>query len=327
LLNVLRNCDAITYEEPGTAEAYALLHFLDRYHRFQVTFLHLHQKGLMPMRRSGIDVLDIGTGPGPSMFAVSDFYSDRLGAPDGPGWSRWRPKFRIDYAERSAEFRNWLHHFTEHANYYSPTSRLWHVPYHSGTFHDFRGIEFDQQLSYWEADDDGSGAYVKYTRRHRYDLITFSNFLTTAKQVMHFREELQACARFLRHKGILLVVGAKDSSSKYKQVYEAISDIVLGGRYSNRKLIARCDRVEFEPCILGYRWNDPYGERLKKQLRSVYELLYARHAQLMPADLTNKLQASMQPTYERPIEWQVLVFRKHARPRRPQRQNGRASRN
>jgi hypothetical protein len=315
LLNVLKHCDTITYEEPGTAEAYGLLHFLDRYHRFQVTYSHLNRNGLMLTKPSGIDVLDVGTGPGPSIFAVSDFFRERLGLPSEPRPGQHRPKFTIDYVEQSTEFRIWLHWFTEHANYYAPTSRQWYVPYHAGTFHDFRGITFDEQLSYWEPDDDGEGEYVRYTRRHRYE----SNFLTTRDQVIRFKEELQSCARFLRNRGILLVVGAKDLASKYKQVYQAISDVVLGANYGNSKFIAWSERVELEPRVLSYRWNDPYGELLKKQLQSVYEVLHSRHAELIPPAAARKLEASMKPSYDKPIEWQIMIFRKHARPRGPRR--------
>ncbi len=103
LLNVLKHCDTITYNDRGTADAYALLHFLDRYHRFQLTYAHLYQNGLIPLKKVGIDVLDVGTGPGPSMFAVSDFYSERLERvyTQHPNNTR---AFRIDYVEQSGEF-------------------------------------------------------------------------------------------------------------------------------------------------------------------------------------------------------------------------------
>jgi hypothetical protein len=166
-----------------------------------------------------------------------------------------------------------------------------------------------------------TGEYVRYTRKHRYDVITFSNFLTTRAQVIQFKQELQTCARFLRHRGILLVIGAKDSSSKYKQVYQAVSDVVLGANYSSSKLIAWCESTELEPRVLGYRWNDPYGERLKKQLQSVYEVVHSRHAELIPPAAATILEASIKPGYDKPIEWQVIVFRKHARPRGPRRAN------
>jgi hypothetical protein len=269
----------------------------------------------MPMKETGIDVLDIGTGPGPSMFAVSDFYSERFGQADALHSDHRRPAFKIDYVERSVEFRNWLHHFTEYANSCSPTSQRWYVPYHHGTFHDFRDIEFDQELSSWEPDDDGGGEYVSYIQRRRYDLITFSNFLTTRDQIIQFKDELQNCARFLRHKGILLVVGATDASAKYKDVYDALSKVILGRGYGSRKFAAWCESVQLEPHVLSYRWTDPYGERLKQQLRSVYEVLQSTYAEAIPAEAAQRLQASIQPNYNRAKEWQVVVFRKQARPR------------
>jgi hypothetical protein len=77
--NVLNRCDTITYDEPGAANAYVLLHFLDRYHRFQLTFDLLARHKLMPLRHRDLHMLDVGTGPGPSMFALSDFYRQRFG--------------------------------------------------------------------------------------------------------------------------------------------------------------------------------------------------------------------------------------------------------
>jgi SAM-dependent methyltransferase len=222
LFNVLKNCDTITYNEPGTGDAYALLHFLDRYHRFQMTFDLLSRHGLMPRKQADIDVLDVGTGPGPSMFALSDFYCEQFGYVDSSRIHRERPNFRIDYVERSVEFRHWLHHFTEYANSNAPTERHWHVPYHHGTFGDFRAIEFNEQMTSWDQDEDGYYQPTSYIRPHRFDLVIFSNFLTTRRQVLQFQKELRDCARFLRKNGILLVVGATGNSEKYKHIYDAI---------------------------------------------------------------------------------------------------------
>jgi hypothetical protein len=142
-----------------------------------------------------------------------------------------------------------------------------------------------------------------------------TNFLTTRDQIIQFKDELQNCARFLRHKGILLVVGATDASAKYKDVYDALSKVILGRGYGSRKFAAWCESVQLEPHVLSYRWTDPYGERLKQQLRSVYEVLQSTYAEAIPAEAAQRLQASIQPNYNRAKEWQVVVFRKQARPR------------
>jgi SAM-dependent methyltransferase len=265
LLNVLKNCDTITYNEPGTGDAYALLHFLDRYHRFQLTFDLLASHRLMPLKKlKDIHVLDIGTGPGPSMFALSDFYCERFGYVDASRAHRERPGFRIDYVERSGEFRRWLHHFTEYANFYAPTGRYWYVPYHHGTFGDFSAIEFNEEMTSWDQGEDGYYESTSYIRPHRFDMVIFSNFLTTRAQVLQFQRELRDCARFLRHNGILLVVGAPPTSDKYRLIYETISEIILRRGYGSRKFTAWCERVNVQPDVLSYRWGDAYGERVKK---------------------------------------------------------------
>lgn len=315
LLNVLENCDAITYEEAGTAEAYALLHFLDRFHRFQLTFHRLHTLGLMPVKSRNIDVLDVGTGPGPSMFALSDFYvaAKGTGLSLDEGWGK--QGFEIDYVERSRAFRHWLHHFTEYANYACPSKRPWWVPFHHGTFHDFKGLNFTSTRFSSEYDDDGDLITRTVKVKHRYDLVVFSYFLTTRSQVQEAAKELQDCARYLRHNGILLVVGARATSRKYAEVYEEMHRVIVEGRYSNRKLKARCAPVDIGESVLRYSWGDSHGKRLKSLTATVLKQLQATVPGKLPAAGEQILEESVRPEYSRKIEWQVFVFKKSARPR------------
>src|ERR1700724_1995201 len=315
LLNVLKNCDTITYNEPGTADAYVLLHFLDRYHRFQLTFDFLARRKLMPPKKRGVDVLDVGTGPGPSMFAISDFYCERLGYVDAPESHRQGPGFRIDYVERSREFRQWLHHFTEYANSYAPTGRYWYVPYHHGTFADFSAIKFDKEVTSRDWDGDGYEP-TSYIRRSRFDLVIFSNFLTTRSQVFQFQKELRDCARFLRNNGILLVVGATAASKKYGKIYDTISEVIVGQKYGSRKFVAWCERANLEPHTLSYQWSDEYGQQVRKHLRAVYGVLEARHLDVIRDEAARIRNASLRRGYDRTNAWQILAFRKLARPRR-----------
>ncbi len=71
---VLSRCDEDIYDEPLMADAYAYVHLLDRYRRFWDVLIELTRGNLLPMRDSGIEVLDVGTGPAPALFAVEDFY-------------------------------------------------------------------------------------------------------------------------------------------------------------------------------------------------------------------------------------------------------------
>ena len=56
------------------AEAYAWMHLLDRYTRTWIALEHMVQRGCLPLAIRGVGVLDIGTGPGPSALAITDFY-------------------------------------------------------------------------------------------------------------------------------------------------------------------------------------------------------------------------------------------------------------
>lgn len=315
LLNVLKHCDQISYDEPGTAEAYALLHFLDRYHRFQMVFELLHKNGLMPINNRRLDILDVGTGPGPSMFALSDFYTNVYSDKVNESENSVESTFSIDYVERSQEFRNWLHHFTEFANYHSPTTKPWLVPYHHGTFDDFKNLDFNKKTMVWESDDDGYYKHVQYVTKYRFDLIIFSNFLTSKEQTDEFSKEIENCARYLRHKGILIVVGSGRHTEKYKQVYETLERTILDGCYNNKNVIAKCNKVILPNSVMQYSWNDNYGNRLKGLINSVMEKLQLNAKEDIPKELAKILNKTIQPGYSRSIEWEVLVFQKKAKPR------------
>lgn len=316
LLNVLKHCDEITYEEQGTAEAYALLHFLDRYHRFQIIFDNLNSHHIMPIKSKRIDILDVGTGPGPSMYAISDFYTNLHKVSAAQRLTDDSDKLSIDYVERSRRFRNWLHHFTEHVNYYCPSQKPWKVPFHHGTFHDFEGLEFNQRITFNDQDDDGEFVTRSYIEKHRFDVIIFSNFLTTKEQVVNYSDELRNCVRFLRNNGILVIVGAKSQSAKYNAIYEEISQVILSENYSNWKFIAKCEKLVFENSTMGYSWSDCYGTTIKELIKDIYGKLQINNASSIPLEMVKILNDTIQPSYSRPIEWEVHVFRKKARMRK-----------
>lgn len=324
LLNVLNRCDEITYEEQGTAEAYALIHFLDRYHRFQIIFDTLYANKIMPIKTRKIDILDIGTGPGPSMYAISDFYTSLHEVSSTQRSAKDNDVFSIDYVERSREFRNWLHHFTEHVNYYCPTKKPWKVPFHHGTFDEFKGLKFNRHETYYDQDDDGELITRSYIEKYRFDVVIFSNFLTTKEQVVSYSNEIKDCVRFLRNKGILIVVGATSSKSKYSEVYDEISKAILSENYSNGKFIAKCEKVDFTGSIMGYSWGDCYGKKLKELLKEIYQTLQVSSQSSIPPEMVKRLNLTLEPGYSSRIEWEVHVFRKSARPRRKINKNSRS---
>jgi len=73
---VLERCnDQKTYELPGAPLAYAWLHLLERYARTWIALERLCGLSYLPIAKYGVNTLDVGTGPGPSAFAIHDFYS------------------------------------------------------------------------------------------------------------------------------------------------------------------------------------------------------------------------------------------------------------
>lgn len=297
--NVLSNCDSISYNEKGVGYAYALLHFLDRFRRFQLTYELLDKKRLMPVNGTKIDILDIGTGPGPSMYALSDFYSEKK--------KKFSDlKFDIDYVERSTEFRNWLHHFTEFANSRNFISYPWLVPFHHGNFEEFKELEFNRREVSW------GNNWKPITRivKKRPNVIVFSNFLTTANQVYEFSDEIRDCMRYLRNRGILVVVGAKHESGKYREVYDAIDEIILNGNYGNHTFRATCENVTPSNNRLFYSYSDEYGKKLKE----LYRVFLAACKNFEGIEFGEKekniLLNSSGDEYSKDIQWDVFVYRK-----------------
>jgi hypothetical protein len=83
---VLHRCNEQgTYEMSGAPLAYAWLHLLERYARTWVALEQLVKHGYLPIARFGVRTLDVGTGPGPSAFAINDFYHSLMefGAEEG----------------------------------------------------------------------------------------------------------------------------------------------------------------------------------------------------------------------------------------------------
>jgi ribosomal protein RSM22 (predicted rRNA methylase) len=77
-IDVYRNCNSINFDIDGVSQAYILFHLLERYHRYQELFADMIEQAIMPIRTNPIDIVDIGTGPGPFLYAISDTYDSLL---------------------------------------------------------------------------------------------------------------------------------------------------------------------------------------------------------------------------------------------------------
>ena len=317
--DVLRKCDEIDYQEDSTATAYGILHFLSRYRRFQLIFSKLIDKGIFPPKKSPINILDVGTGPGPSLYALSDVYLSLKNFGD----KRFKKilednQYFPDYVERSNGFRNWLHHFTEVANYKKPNGvDGWIVPYHHGTFLDFSGIQFEETYSYVEMDYDGDFFTKTRKRKYRYNVIIFSNFLTQVSQVENLRTELQNCMRFLRNKGKLIISGGTgkiDSDKDYPEMYKKSKEIILENVYGNHNFIAKANYIKINRNQLESSYSDRFGERIKEFNRVIFKRLEEHNAiESIPKKVRKTIIESINDDYQRSSKWEFHVFEKFAR--------------
>jgi hypothetical protein len=319
--DVLRRCDEIDYQEYSTAIAYGILHFLPRYHRFQLIYSKLVDKGIFPPKKSPINILDVGTGPGPSLYALSDVYlSLKLFGDRACKNLLDEHKYIPDYVERSSGFRNWLHHFTEIANYKKGNDiNGWIVPYHHGSFFDFSGIEFNQTYSYSDFDYEGDLFTKTRKRKFRYNIIVFSNFLTQLSQTEALRTELQNCMRFLRNRGKLIISGGTGNNcddKSYPEMYKKIKSIILEDVYGNQDFVAKAKYVKIKRNKIEVPYDDKFGQRVKLFNSSIIKRFKEHDAiESIPISVRKTFLKTANPQYQYVGTSEFHVFEKYARHR------------
>ncbi|MBP3510055.1 hypothetical protein [Oscillibacter sp.] len=302
--NVLSSCDTIDYRDPIMTDSYAICHLLDRYHRFQLMqeFL-LNQNLTMRKVHKPTDILDVGTGPAPALFAFSDFYNILN---EIAGEKKYA--CRQDYVEQSSAFRQFLHRFCELPDC------AYAVPFHLGSFRDFSDIQFDEK--YYEP---GKG---HRTRKYRYDMIIFSNFLTSQEGVKKFKKELREVCRAVRNHGLILVVGASASQSqKYRDTYDACDSVILRP-FRNRLFVGNWEKILRHKFV--YNYADAYGSELREFYQLIQQKIEKFNApEEIPPKTKDFLTGRIQNTPEKIAEdgwsgvpWDLSIYQKHSRPAR-----------
>lgn len=235
--DVLQNCDNNEiYDRPEVVLAYAHIHFLERYHRFWDVLLILLRVGVLPLPKKQLDVLDIGTGPGPTLYAVQDFYSALHRYAQHHAVEGFRvPFLNLQFVERSKVMSNFIHHFSEFC--------LRPGPYHV-TFQDFRNLnlqdkrmkilerEVSQVAEEFEMSSNWAKRWLmendlqfrnKARNLFRYNFAIMSNFLTSVEQVQELEEEIGSLFRNLRNGGVAVVLGG--TAQQYPMVYEQLLEL------------------------------------------------------------------------------------------------------
>lgn len=318
LNSVYGNCDNIPFVDFDQVTAYCLIHFLPRYRRIQLIFQELITKNIFPKINTEypIHIIDIGTGPGPSLFAISDFFlSLKLYGKEKNIAELGRLDFKIDYVERSDGFREWIHHFTEYANGNSndiEKDLVWRTPYHHGTFSDFADISFEEINYYPEIDDDGDYNTQKRVTKHRPHFIIASNFFTTTEMAGRFENELKDCVKFMKNKGVLIVTGGR--GGKYKEINSLIESFVAYKNKNEKGFLSSCSRQDSVESKLSYNYSEMYAESIKRAKMNIFGLFSKELLEEnVSADNLERIYGSIGESSSGKDSWGLQVYRKYSK--------------
>lgn len=227
-----------TYEMPGAACAYAWFHLLDRYVRTWNALKLLVKRHCLPMGRYGVNALDVGTGPGPSAFAIHDFYASMIEFSRARENSKWRQPTHVTCVEFDENTNRLRHHLAEKL-FEQAQRESEGVLAMCHNLADFGELEpsqerkvhlqalqnseetyFDEVTGQWTSEQiylpDEANDIAQSL--HRYRLVTFSNFLTTVETVKCFEPNLVDVLGDAKPGTVLLVLGGKGDS--YPKVYQ-----------------------------------------------------------------------------------------------------------
>jgi len=219
-----------TFEKPLAIEAYAYVHFLERYRRTWTTLEYLSKVAVLPLGVNGVRVLDIGTGPAPALYAIDDFYAALTEFAEEFEISELQlPPPQLACVERSQSMVWFFHSFSEFSGRRSPFSpivadftgldlasrRAWHQQQNETERY------WDDETEQYEEIYDPVAAAADAERLFRYRLVVLSNFLTLQSEVERFETELRALFGDLKAGGVVLVLGATGDS--YRKLYEWLS--------------------------------------------------------------------------------------------------------
>ena len=278
----LSKCDEAIYDAPFVAEAYAFLHLLERYRRFSQVLDVLLRAGVLPMRDSGIDILDVGAGPGPALFASSDFYEQLAEyAKEHSIAGLATPQPKLHAVEASPSMGRVMHWISELSNRRGP---------HQRRLGSFQGTDFDQ-LRIEERDatvralqEDDPWITISdlfaWQDEWRFNFGIFSYFLTNEHIVSATTRELQSLFASIRAGGVVVILGAV--AGKYRKVYKAVD------RVAKREVMRRVER-RHSRIVCDHA--DRYMVRIKQVYSRVWERLDAEAAGLdalkreLPKDL------------------------------------------
>lgn len=258
---VLTKCNESIYDEPFVAEAYAFVHLLERYRRFVHILDVLLKAGIVPMRDKGIDVVDVGVGPGPALFATSDFYgqlAEYAREHQVAGLETPLPGLRA--FEASWRMGLMMHWISELRGQSQDFDRPF-GPFNGIDFEHLREIRRNEAVSLLDSEDSvwTLSKLPNYQDEWRFNLGIFSYFLTEEAMVKNLTRELDGLFRSMRAGGVVVTVGA--ITGEYRKVYKAVDKI------ARHQLMKRREKVHSRVPL---SYSDQYTGRIKELYRKIW---------------------------------------------------------
>lgn len=229
---VLSSCDdQATYSRPMAVEAYSWLHLLDRYVRTWRALTGLVRKRYLPLGKDGVNVLDIGTGPGPSTLAISDFYGALSTFSRFINEPLLEQECRITSVELASENNAFRSRFQEctlgtpiEVALLSDIAKCRPVLERARAYNSLlQQDSYNPEVGEYEPLFNPYLANLETQGLFRYRLITLSNFLTNRAILGDTRESLSETFSDLRPGAVVLVIGG--CGSHYPQIYQFLDEL------------------------------------------------------------------------------------------------------
>ena len=309
LEDVTKRCNEIEYDD-NQVFAYVLLHFLDRYYRSWVTYEYLLEKKMLPLK-DNIRLMDIGTGPGPSQYAYSDLLmASKMfsGSDNSQTQGDWfvNRGCTFDYAEKSLSFREFLHYYSEILlKKGCPT----YVPFHHGTYYDAEELDFKGKIVRYEYSP-WAIRTINLRVKQSYNIIIYSNFLTTEDAVDHYREQIKRGAFYLKNKGIILIISGDPDSPKYKPIYEKIDKIINETKYATRLFKGSCTKV-LGPHPLNYSRQCNEARIIADFHKNVFENMEQSTEEALPDCIAEGIKKEIEGIGQE--KWWITVYKRFSR--------------
>jgi hypothetical protein len=299
LPTALTSCDELTFDDRAEAIAYAALHLVDRYGRVTQVLERVIQAGRLPLRHRGVDVLEVGAGPAPALYACRDFYADLSSWP-GRRHVVVHPVAAFHALDRGTAWDQFLHDLSEGLMVIRAKSHHEGVLGFSRSNREFAGLDIrkihhDRVANRAEQiveEFERAGETISLnaarelaleepaTTPSAYDLVILCNFLTDPEMPVRFRTELHRISRSLTPGGLLIILGG--IGEKYATTYARVRTITgsaglrevgpadpIQANADPSALALVADHVRGNVNAIGRRTNPEAWEEIQRVLRTL----------------------------------------------------------